>query len=514
MNDRHPSGYAPDYGAYGYDPYSTGSYQNIGTTFADGDPLFGAMTGTADTGATGSYAFVPQPAQHGYDASVHETGSYDASGFWQAQTGSYPTYPEQSQQPQPHVPSQLQPQFHQQEQQPQNWDSGQYPAYGYNAPGQDTGSYPTGTYDAMSWDTGGYTVPAQAAPAEHGYAPEPAPGYTGPSAEAPHYGNEYGNEYGADYTTQFAYEPETAPAHEPGPDADRHLDADLHLDHDLDPALDLDSETGPESKNQTESENESATDVAHVPAAPRGGGSGCRRKRPAKRSALLTIAVPSVAVMGVAACAAAAISDVPGAHATTKTEASGKTATNAPVSKLDTQLAGVTSDADDFATRASRTQERIDLKDREAAAKKAKADAAARKEALRPKFLLPVSERGLSAYYGQSGVNWMALHTGIDFPVDTGTPVSAVTDGTIRTQWNSSYGNMAIVTAADGTETWYCHLSSTKIRSGSVKAGQVIAYSGNTGNTTGPHLHLEVRPHGGTPIDPLPWLLAHGLDPR
>ena len=86
-------------------------------------------------------------------------------------------------------------------------------------------------------------------------------------------------------------------------------------------------------------------------------------------------------------------------------------------------------------------------------------------------------------------------------------------DGTVRTQWNSAYGNMAIVTGADGTETWYCHLSSTKIRSGPVKAGDVIAYSGNSGNSTGPHLHFEVRPHGGSSIDPLPWLRSHGLDP-
>lgn len=493
MNDRHPSGYSPDYGAYGYDPYSTGSYQNIGTTFADGDPLFGAMTGTTDTGATGSYAFVPQPAQHGYDASVYETGSYDASGFWQAQTGSYQTFPQQQQQPQP--------QFQQQAQQPQpqqDWDSGQYPAYGYNAPGQDTGSYPTGSYDAMSWDTGVYTVPAQAGPfeqpVEHSYAPEPAPGY---AAQAPQYGNEYSNEY-ENYGNEYTYEPETAP------------EPELNLDHDLDPELDreLDRDLDPEPEFEPES------DVAPAPMTPRSGGSGNRRRRPAKRSALLTIAVPSVAVMGVAACAAAAITDAPDILGTSKAQASGAASTNPVASKLDTQLAGVTSDADDFASRASRTQERLDLKDREAAAKKAKADAAARKEALRPKFLLPVTERGLSAYFGQSGVNWMALHTGIDFPVGYGTPVSSVTDGTIRTQWNGSYGNMAIVTAPDGTETWYCHLSSTKIRSGTVKAGELIAYSGNTGNTTGPHLHLEVRPHGGSAIDPLPWLLAHGLDPR
>jgi murein DD-endopeptidase MepM/ murein hydrolase activator NlpD len=128
--------------------------------------------------------------------------------------------------------------------------------------------------------------------------------------------------------------------------------------------------------------------------------------------------------------------------------------------------------------------------------------------------VLPVTEKGLSAYFGQAGVNWMSVHTGIDFPVSYGTPVMAATDGTVRTQWNSSYGNMAIVTSPDGTETWYCHLSSTKIRSGSVKAGEVIAYSGNSGNSTGPHLHFEVRPAGGAAIDPLQWLLAKGLDPR
>jgi murein DD-endopeptidase MepM/ murein hydrolase activator NlpD len=127
--------------------------------------------------------------------------------------------------------------------------------------------------------------------------------------------------------------------------------------------------------------------------------------------------------------------------------------------------------------------------------------------------MLPVKLHQLSAYYGQSGVNWMSLHTGIDFPVQYGTPVMAATDGSVRTQWNSAYGNMAIVTAADGTETWYCHLSSTKIRSGWVKAGDVIAYSGNSGNSTGPHLHFEVRPGGGAAIDPLPWMRSNGIDP-
>jgi murein DD-endopeptidase MepM/ murein hydrolase activator NlpD len=182
--------------------------------------------------------------------------------------------------------------------------------------------------------------------------------------------------------------------------------------------------------------------------------------------------------------------------------------------KLDTQLAGLSHGAGDFADRASRTQERIDLKKRQEAERKRKAAEAARREALRPKFVLPVAKgSGISAYFGQAGVNWMSVHTGIDFPVSYGTPVHAATDGTITTKWNNAYGNMAIVTAADGTETWYCHLSSTRIRSGHVKAGDLIAYSGNSGNSTGPHLHFEVHPGGGAAAPPLPWFRSHGLEP-
>jgi murein DD-endopeptidase MepM/ murein hydrolase activator NlpD len=182
--------------------------------------------------------------------------------------------------------------------------------------------------------------------------------------------------------------------------------------------------------------------------------------------------------------------------------------------KLDTQLESLSAGADDFADRASRTQERIDLKAQQAAEKRKAAEEAARKERLRPKFAIPVANHGLSAYFGQSGINWMSVHTGIDFPVSYGTTVMAATDGTVRTQWNSAYGNMMIVTAKDGTETWYCHLSTYRVASGTtVKAGDPIAYSGNSGNSTGPHLHFEVRPGGGSAIDPLSWLRSHGLDP-
>ncbi|WP_368661549.1 M23 family metallopeptidase [Streptomyces sp. NA04227] len=241
-----------------------------------------------------------------------------------------------------------------------------------------------------------------------------------------------------------------------------------------------------------------------------------RRTGPKKRSALLSVAVPSACVMGVAGIAAASVGDFGDGDKETTASAPDPTSVRPSEanSRLDTQLQGVTADAGDFADRASRTQERIDLKAKKEAERKAAAEEAARKERLRPKFSLPVARHGLSAYYGQAGVNWMSIHTGIDFPVSYGTPVLAATDGTVRTQYNTAYGNMAIVTAKDGTETWYCHLSSHKVFSGEVKAGDTIAFSGNSGNSTGPHLHFEVRPGGGSAVNPLPWLQSHGLDPQ
>jgi murein DD-endopeptidase MepM/ murein hydrolase activator NlpD len=219
--------------------------------------------------------------------------------------------------------------------------------------------------------------------------------------------------------------------------------------------------------------------------------------------------------MGVAGIAAASVGTFSGDQGTSTTASDAHAVKpSAANNKLDTQLRSLSAGADDFADRASRTQERIDLKAQQEAEKKKAAAEAARKERLRPKYVLPVTQKGLSAYFGQAGINWMSVHTGIDFPVSYGTTVMAATDGTVRTQWNSAYGNMMIVTAKDGTETWYCHLSSYRVASGTtVKAGDPIAYSGNSGNSTGPHLHFEVRPGGGSAIDPLPWLRSHGLDP-
>ncbi|NJQ08590.1 M23 family metallopeptidase [Streptomyces lonarensis] len=268
---------------------------------------------------------------------------------------------------------------------------------------------------------------------------------------------------------------------------------------------------------------------------PHPGSRRARRRPKPKRSALLTVAAPSLCVLGVSAVAASAITtpdgtshsedDLPLAAAgdaeaevdeaaLAAAEAAAAERTAAANERLDTQLEGLTAAADDYADRASRTQGRMDL-EKKKAEEQAEAEAeAARQEELRPKFFVPVDQRGMSAVYGQSGINWMSMHTGIDFPVSYGTPIRAATDGTVRTLVNPSYGNLAIVTAPDGTETWYAHLSSHVHYSGTVKAGTVIAYSGNSGKSTGPHLHFEVRPAGGAAVDPAAWLRSKGLSPN
>ncbi|MFV5998159.1 M23 family metallopeptidase [Streptomyces sp. NPDC056231] len=490
MNDQHP--YA---GHVGFDSHPTGSYSS--------DPLFGSLPGSYDgTYDTTGYSSGYDTGQAGhsgqYDSAQWDTGAHQTAAY-----GPYAAYGTQHPQqydatatwmPEaPGIPAQGGA--------PDT--SGEWDTNGWNQNGQwataGTAAYDTGAYDATAWNTGA------------------TPGHEQQTVHTAHESYEPEQAAYEVYEDQGSYAP-----YEPYPPAGTAEPTDITATSefgavDVDPDLDADSDDAADRADHA---------VHHPVGIPRPasrsvtrGGSRSRRRTPVKRSALLTVAVPSACVMSVAGIAAASVGGL-GSGGDTKDDTMSMAAADPgsvkPVdanNKLDTQIANVSADAANFADRASRTQERIDLRERQAAEKKKREEEAARKEALRPKFLLPVQQHGLSAYFGQAGVNWMSVHTGIDFPVSYGTPVMAATDGTVRTQWNSAYGNMAIVTTADGTETWYCHLSSTRIRSGPVKAGDVIAYSGNSGNSTGPHLHFEVRPGGGAAIDPLPWLRSHGLDP-
>jgi murein DD-endopeptidase MepM/ murein hydrolase activator NlpD len=118
--------------------------------------------------------------------------------------------------------------------------------------------------------------------------------------------------------------------------------------------------------------------------------------------------------------------------------------------------------------------------------------------------------------YRAAGASWSkGYHTGVDFPVPTGTSVKAVAAGqVVSAGWGGSFGYQVVIRHADGRYTQYAHLSAISVKDGqSVVGGQRIGRSGSTGNSTGPHLHFEVRtgPGFGTDIDPVAYLRAGGV---
>ncbi|WP_435839020.1 transglycosylase family protein [Streptodolium elevatio] len=117
--------------------------------------------------------------------------------------------------------------------------------------------------------------------------------------------------------------------------------------------------------------------------------------------------------------------------------------------------------------------------------------------------------------YGNSGSLWSNGHTGEDFSAASGTSVKAVTSGTVvKSGWGGAYGNEVVIKHADGKYSQYGHLSSSSVSVGQqVSTGQQIGLSGSTGNSTGPHLHFEIRttPNYGSDINPLAYLRAHGV---
>lgn len=130
-------------------------------------------------------------------------------------------------------------------------------------------------------------------------------------------------------------------------------------------------------------------------------------------------------------------------------------------------------------------------------------------------WVIPVTGYHLSARFGQSSGLWSTTHTGLDFAGPAGSTIVSVAAGTVTsTGYEGAYGNRTVITLADGTEIWYCHQSSISVSPGdAVGPGDPIGYTGSTGNVTGPHLHLEVRPGGSSPIDPYAALAAAGATP-
>lgn len=128
-------------------------------------------------------------------------------------------------------------------------------------------------------------------------------------------------------------------------------------------------------------------------------------------------------------------------------------------------------------------------------------------------WVLPLETYRITATFGQSSYLWSTVHTGIDLATATGTPIGSVGRGVVTSVgYDGSYGNKVVLLHPDGTETWYAHMNTIDVSLGEeVAAGEQVGTVGSTGNVTGPHLHLEVRPLGLNPVDPSGAFSDRGL---
>lgn len=129
---------------------------------------------------------------------------------------------------------------------------------------------------------------------------------------------------------------------------------------------------------------------------------------------------------------------------------------------------------------------------------------------LRPLYVMPTTGTPTSGF----GIRWGTLHAGFDIANAIGTPIYAVSDGeVIDAGPTAGYGMWVRLLHSDGTVTLYGHINTTTVSVGDrVMAGDQIATMGNTGFSTGPHLHLEVHLGGTDRVDPVPWLAQRGLN--
>lgn len=122
---------------------------------------------------------------------------------------------------------------------------------------------------------------------------------------------------------------------------------------------------------------------------------------------------------------------------------------------------------------------------------------------------LPIENGRITTPYKKLGKMWSrGYHTGVDFAVPVNTPIYAVADGkAANANWGKSYGIQIVQDLGDGSFCIYAHLSkSNKAAGEAIAKGELIGYSGNTGNSSGPHLHFERRNN-------IRWSAGQDLDP-
>lgn len=137
------------------------------------------------------------------------------------------------------------------------------------------------------------------------------------------------------------------------------------------------------------------------------------------------------------------------------------------------------------------------------------AEAEAARIAALPKYARPGTGRITSSF----GPRWGRMHSGLDIASGAGNRISAAAAGTVMSAgWEGGYGYAVRIKHDDGTVTLYAHNASLTVSKGQrVEAGQQIAREGSTGNSTGPHVHFEVR-IGGNAVNPRTWLRERGVN--
>ncbi|GAA4348024.1 M23 family metallopeptidase [Angustibacter luteus] len=151
------------------------------------------------------------------------------------------------------------------------------------------------------------------------------------------------------------------------------------------------------------------------------------------------------------------------------------------------------------AARASRAEKRQKLEDKQRKAR-----------AMAHRWVMPLSNFRFTSDFG---ARWGKLHAGDDLAAPIGSRIGALSSGTVVfAGQQSGYGNKVEIRHWDGTVSWYGHMSQIEVKVGEkVTPGQKVGEVGNTGHSTGPHLHLEIHPDGAGPVDPQPWLAKRGL---
>lgn len=164
----------------------------------------------------------------------------------------------------------------------------------------------------------------------------------------------------------------------------------------------------------------------------------------------------------------------------------------------------------------SALQGRVEAKERasRAAARKAAAEAAAKAKAEREgkRWVKAIRAGQQTSDYGP---RWGKTHDGLDIGAPAGTPLYAMSRGTVvRSFVDSSFGNKIEIQYWDGSVSWYAHMSARLVQAGdTVMPGDLVGRVGNTGYSFGNHLHIEIHPapRVDNPQDPTPWLRSRGI---